>query len=143
MMGRSDRHGHPPHAPWRRPTGQTSRPEPPANGPHRNRSGCSEKQCHSTSRSPRERRSEDQTTDAMGTAVLETRFDQASCLNPIQATSTRGVCACIRRVAGCATPTGSAGHAGATANLKLTFHLDHSVGADQALLRTGSRSLQR
>ena len=42
----------------------------------------------------------------------------------------RGVRACIRRVAGCATPTGSAGHAGATANLKLTFHLDHSVGAD-------------
>ena len=63
-----------PHAPWRRPTGQTSRPEPPANGPHRNRSGCSEKQCHPTSRSPRERRPEDQTTDAMGTAVLETRF---------------------------------------------------------------------
>jgi hypothetical protein len=31
----------------------------------------------------------------------------------------------------CATPTGSAGHAGATANLKLTFHLDHSPGADQ------------
>ena len=24
--------------------------------------------------------------------------------------------------------TGSAGHAGATANVKLTFHLDHSVG---------------
>jgi hypothetical protein len=34
-------------------------------------------------------------------------------------------------VAGCATPTGSAGHAGATANLKLTFHLGHSAGADQ------------
>jgi hypothetical protein len=33
-----------------------------------------------------------------------------------------------RRVAGCATPTGSAGHPGATANLKLTFHLDHSGG---------------
>jgi hypothetical protein len=33
--------------------------------------------------------------------------------------------------AGCATPTGSSGHAGATANLKLTFHLDHSAGADQ------------
>src|SRR5262249_42198908 len=32
--------------------------------------------------------------------------------------------------AGCATPTGSAGHAGATANLELTFHLDHSAGAD-------------
>src|SRR5262245_18381689 len=28
------------------------------------------------------------------------------------------------------TPTGSARHAGATANLKLTFHLDHSAGAD-------------
>jgi hypothetical protein len=39
----------------------------------------------------------------------------------------------IRRVAGCATSTGSAGHApaGATANSKLTFHPDHSVGADQ------------
>jgi uncharacterized membrane protein YfcA len=36
-------------------------------------------------------------------------------------------------VAGCATPTGSAGHAGATANLKLTFHLDHSAGADHGL----------
>jgi hypothetical protein len=44
---------------------------------------------------------------------------------------TRGVRARIRRVAGCATPTGSAGHAGATANLKLTFHLDHSAEADQ------------
>jgi hypothetical protein len=31
----------------------------------------------------------------------------------------------------CATPTGSAGHAGTTANLKLTFHLDHSAGADR------------
>src|SRR5262249_34053858 len=53
----------------------------------------------------------------------------------IQATSTRGVRARIRRVAGCATPTGSAGHAGATANLKLTFHLDHSAGADQSRRR--------
>jgi len=34
-------------------------------------------------------------------------------------------------VAGCATPTGSAGHASATASLKLTFHLDHSAGAHQ------------
>src|SRR5262249_48327049 len=34
------------------------------------------------------------------------------------------------RVAGCAIPTGSAGHASATASLKLTFHLDHSVGAN-------------
>src|SRR5215475_16043402 len=44
----------------------------------------------------------------------------------------RGVRARIRRVAGCATPTGSAGHAGATANLKLTFHLDHLAGADHS-----------
>jgi len=29
-----------------------------------------------------------------------------------------------------ATPAGSAGHASTTAGLKLTFHLDHSVGAN-------------
>jgi hypothetical protein len=41
-------------------------------------------------------------------------------------------------VAGCATPSGSAGHAGETANLKLTFHLDHSVGADHlVVVKTG------
>ena len=65
------------------------------------------------------------------TAGEPLQHDQAPRLNRIQATSTRGVRACIRRVAGCATPTGSAGHAGATANLKLTFHLDHrSAGTD-------------
>jgi hypothetical protein len=37
----------------------------------------------------------------------------------------------LRRVAGCATPSGYAGHAGETAHLKLIFHLDHSAGADQ------------
>src|SRR5204863_1656820 len=47
-----------------------------------------------------------------------------------QTTSAGGVRARLRRVAGCATPSGSAGHAGETANLKLTFHLDHSAGAD-------------
>src|SRR5262249_54997579 len=57
--------------------------------------------------------------------------DQAPCLTPLQATSTRGVRARLRRVAGCATSTGFAGHAGTTANLKLTFHPDHSVGANQ------------
>jgi hypothetical protein len=36
-------------------------------------------------------------------------------------------------VAGCATQTGSAGHAGETTNLKLTFHLDHSAGLITAL----------
>src|SRR5262249_29501453 len=46
--------------------------------------------------------------------------------------STGGVRARLRRVAGCATPSGSAGHAGETANFKLTFHLDHSAGADQS-----------
>ena len=33
-------------------------------------------------------------------------------------------------MAGYATSTGFAGHAGATANSKLTFHLDHPMGAD-------------
>jgi hypothetical protein len=33
----------------------------------------------------------------------------------------------IRRVAGSASATGSAGHAGAKADVKLTFHLDHSA----------------
>src|SRR5262245_55456569 len=58
-----------------------------------------------------------------------------------QATSARGVRARIRRVAGCAPPTGFAGHAGATANLKLTFHLDHSAGADQRTIAAGSAAL--
>jgi hypothetical protein len=40
-------------------------------------------------------------------------------------------------VAGCATPIGFAGHAptSATANSELTFHPDHSMGADQHALR--------
>src|SRR5262245_55134408 len=70
-------------------------------------------------------------TSADGLQATPLQHDQAPRLNRIQATSTRGVRARIRRVAGCATPTGSAGHAGATANLKLTFHLDHSAGAGQ------------
>src|SRR5262249_11828949 len=59
------------------------------------------------------------------------QHDQAARIARIQAASTGGICPCLRRVAGCATPTGSAGHASATASLKLTFHLDHSVGANQ------------
>jgi membrane protein YqaA with SNARE-associated domain len=55
-----------------------------------------------------------------------------ACLTRLQATSTRGVRDHIRRVAGCATSTGFAGHAGATANLKLTFHPDRSVGANHS-----------
>ncbi|HXR90256.1 MAG TPA: YqaJ viral recombinase family protein [Steroidobacteraceae bacterium] len=44
-------------------------------------------------------------------------------------------------MAGCATSTGSAGHAtaGATANAKLTFHLDHPLGADQQVLKDVQR----
>src|SRR6516165_11413814 len=53
--------------------------------------------------------------------------DRTPRLTWIQATSAGGVRARLRRVAGCATPSGSAGHAGETANLKLTFHLDHSA----------------
>src|SRR5262249_42613018 len=49
-----------------------------------------------------------------------------------------GVRARLRRVAGCATPSGSAGHAGETANLKLTFHPDHSVGANHERATTSS-----
>src|SRR5262249_11178254 len=59
------------------------------------------------------------------------QHDQAARLTWIQATGTGGIRARLRRVAGCAIPSGSAGHAGETANLKLTFHLDHSEGADQ------------
>src|SRR5262249_5869632 len=58
------------------------------------------------------------------------QHDQAARLTWIQATGTGGIRARLRRVAGCAIPSGSAGHAGETANLKLTFHLDHSEGAD-------------
>jgi hypothetical protein len=35
----------------------------------------------------------------------------------IQAASTGGICPCLRRVAGFATPIGSGGHAGAAANV--------------------------
>lgn len=59
---------------WRRPTDQTSRPESPANVPHRNRSDYSGKRCRPPSRSPREHQSEGQTTDARDTVVPETRF---------------------------------------------------------------------
>jgi hypothetical protein len=63
---------------------------------------------------------------------LVVQHDQAARIARIQAASTGGIRPCLRRVTGCATPTGSVGHAGATASLKLTFHLDHSVGANQS-----------
>src|SRR6516165_499234 len=63
------------------------------------------------------------------------QHDQAARIARIQAASTGGICPCLRRVAGCATPTGSASHASATASLKLTFHLDYPVGANQPAFR--------
>src|SRR5579863_4485394 len=51
----------------------------------------------------------------------------AARLSGLQTASTGGLRARVRRVAGCATSIGSAGHAGATASAELTFHLDHSM----------------
>src|SRR6516225_11127162 len=65
---------------------------------------------------------------------LVVQHDQTARIAWIQAACTGAICPCLRRVAGCPTPTGSAGPASATASLKLTFHLDHSVGANQELL---------
>jgi hypothetical protein len=47
----------------------------------------------------------------------------------LQTTSHGDLRARLHRVAGFATSTGFAGHAGAIAALKLTFHLDHSIWA--------------
>jgi hypothetical protein len=54
---------------------------------------------------------------------------QAPHVARIQAAGTRSVRARLRSVAGCAPSTGSAGPAGVTADLELTFNTDHSVGA--------------
>jgi Integrase core domain len=56
----------------------------------------------------------------------------ASCPARVQITSTGGAHTRIRRVAGVATSTGFAGHAGDTASIKLVFHSDH-------LMKAGSR----
>src|SRR5205085_9296212 len=55
----------------------------------------------------------------------------AACLDRLPGSSPGGVRASARRMAGCATPTSSAGHApaGATADPKLTFKPDHQAGA--------------
>src|SRR4051794_35389295 len=57
------------------------------------------------------------------------QHDQAACIARLQATSPRGVRACIRRVAGCATSTSFASHASTEAGLELTLHLDHPMGS--------------
>jgi hypothetical protein len=69
-------------------------------------------------------------TDAYRELAAPLQHDQAARIARIQAASTGRIRPCLRRVAGCATPTGSAGHGSAAASLKLTFHLDHSAGAD-------------
>ena len=53
-------------------------------------------------------------------------------LMPHSRTDHQHVCARIRRAAGFATSTGSAGHAGTTASSKLTFHPVHSMKAGQS-----------
>ena len=89
--------------------------------------------------------------DAMDKAAPETRYcgrshtllykhDYAPCLNRHKPPSPAVFPARISHVAGCVTPTGSAGHAGATANLELTFHPNRSAGGSRPL-SGGSRPL--
>src|SRR6185503_12767632 len=56
-------------------------------------------------------------------------------LDRLPRSSPGGVRPSTRRMAGCATPTSSAGHApaGATANAKLRFKSDHQAGAGHLL----------
>src|SRR5262245_7072385 len=133
----------PPDAPWRRPTDQTCTLESPANGSRRMQSGRSERQHRPASQLPHECRSAGRTMDATDTAAPKTRYrgrSQALLYNTIRPHASLGfkppapeVFVPARRVAGCATPSGSAGHAGETAILKLTFHLAHSAGADHSV----------
>ena len=59
---------------------------------------------------------------------------QAPCLARLQRSSAGSLRASVCSMAGCATPTSSAGHvaAGAKTNPNLTFLADHSVGAGQS-----------
>ena len=57
--------------------------------------------------------------------------DPSACLSRIQTPSTRGVRASIRRVAGFATCSGSAGYPSAETHPELTFSPGPSVGANQ------------
>ena len=64
--------------------------------------------------------------DYIGSSIAKACIEA---LARIQTAGTRSLRACFRSRAGCAPPTGSAGHAGAAADLELTFNIDHSVGA--------------
>src|SRR5204863_9958153 len=59
------------------------------------------------------------------------QYGSPACLDRLPRAGPGSVRASPRRMAGCATPTRSAGHApaGATADTKLTFQPDHPVGA--------------
>ena len=59
-----------------------------------------------------------------------------ACFAWLSGPGTGGVCASLRRVAGCATPASSAGHASAGAETvpKLTLPPDHPKGADHKAL---------
>ena len=61
------------------------------------------------------------------------QYHSPACLDRLLRSRTGGVRASLRRMAGRAIPTSSAGHAPAAAktNPKLTFHSDHLVGAGQ------------
>src|SRR6516162_7227686 len=61
--------------------------------------------------------------------------DQGARIARIQAASTGGICPCLRRVAGCATPTGSAGPASATASLKTNIPPGPLSGGQSAAIR--------
>ena len=56
-----------------------------------------------------------------------------ACVSGLPTAGSGGVCARLRGLAGCATPTGSAGqaHRSAQTNPELTFNPDHPMGADQ------------
>src|SRR5262245_8794962 len=62
------------------------------------------------------------------------QHDPAASVTWIQATGTGRIRAGLRSVPGCSLPRRPAGHAGETANLKLTLHLDHSEGADHCMM---------
>ena len=60
------------------------------------------------------------------------QFGPAPCLSGLPTTGSGGVRASLRRLAGCAIPTGSAGQdpRSAKTNPQLTFTSDHPMGAD-------------
>src|SRR5262245_25779267 len=111
-------------------------------------SGRSEREHRPASQLPHECRSAGRTMDATDTATPETRYcgrSEALLYNTIRPHASLGYKPPAPQVfiptfaawPDCATSTGFAGDAGATASLKLTFEVDHSAGANQ--IRTNWR----